>query len=154
MPPPCTLLNPISSKPVANLAKSARAKVKNKNLSLFSIPAIQEVETAAQQESHCILAICSFSSLVCIFVCFTLTSKPFFILMFVSHPANQDGAVNLQLDKRWETARAKNMVLCCYCNKRFKVLGNVDAHNFLEYFRMHGRDNQLLTTQWRCYGCL
>ena len=52
-------------------------------------------------------------------------------------------------------ATKKLCFVCCRCRKVFNTLGDVDAHCYLEYIELFGRDTSPWQgTYWKCFGCL
>lgn len=46
---------------------------------------------------------------------------------------------------------------CCRCRQLFNTMGDVDAHSYLEYLELFGKDDLPPPSGlklWRCYGCL
>ena len=48
----------------------------------------------------------------------------------------------------------KQRFCCCRCGQRYDLLGDLEAHCYLEYLELRGRDRLPQTQLWRCYGCL
>lgn len=52
-------------------------------------------------------------------------------------------------------ATIKECFVCCRCGKTFDRLGEADAHCYLEYLELFGKDDLPKPARpWRCYGCL